>query len=168
MRRKFAAQVKKKYLLHFNCVNYVRAYFGGFAPCGLSTLLDFGARGSKSTTGQKVSWLKSKIDFDRILQKPFDFRWNRRVFSVFVHFSAWVRYGSTCSDPYLTQTSKISGSAVFSSGTPCVYCKSTANLFSDGLGDELPHPISGLLAHLPGDVGVGVQREPRAVMAQDA
>lgn len=67
MRRKFAAQVKKKYLLHFNCVNYVRAYFGGFAPCGLSTLLDFGARGSKSTTGQKVSWLKSKIDFDRIL-----------------------------------------------------------------------------------------------------
>ena len=24
MRRKFAAQVKKKYLLHFNCVNYKR------------------------------------------------------------------------------------------------------------------------------------------------
>ncbi len=80
MRRKFAAQVKKKYLLHFNCVNYVRAYFGGFAPCGLSTLLDFGARGSKSTTGQKVSWLKSKIDFDRILHKKSSYSFGMRGF----------------------------------------------------------------------------------------
>lgn len=38
----------------------------------------------------------------------------------FVHFSVWVRYGSTYSDPYLTHTSEISGSAGFFSGAPCV------------------------------------------------
>ena len=36
------------------------------------------------------------------------------------------------------------------------------------LGHEAAHPLSGLLLHFPGDVGVGVQREARAVVAQDA
>ena len=39
---------------------------------------------------------------------------------------------------------------------------------SDSLCDELPHPVGGILSHLLGNVGVGVQGEPRAVVAQDA
>ncbi len=33
---------------------------------------------------------------------------------------------------------------------------------------EAPHLLGGILLHFVGDVGVGVQREPRAVVAQDA
>ena len=36
------------------------------------------------------------------------------------------------------------------------------------LGDKAAHPLGSLLLHLPGDVGVGVQGETRAVVSQDA
>ena len=36
------------------------------------------------------------------------------------------------------------------------------------LGYEAAHPLCGLPLHLPGDVGVGVQCEASAVVAQDA
>ena len=36
------------------------------------------------------------------------------------------------------------------------------------LGDKAAHPLGGFFLHLPGDVGVGVQRETRAVVPQDA
>ena len=35
-------------------------------------------------------------------------------------------------------------------------------------GDEAAHPLGGVLLHLSRDVGVGVQGEARAVVAQDA
>ena len=41
-------------------------------------------------------------------------------------------------------------------------------LFLDRLGHEGAHPLGGILLHLVGDVGVGVQGEARAVVAQDA
>ena len=40
--------------------------------------------------------------------------------------------------------------------------------FLHRLGDEAAHPLGGVLLHLPGHVGVGVQGEPRTVVAQDA
>ena len=40
--------------------------------------------------------------------------------------------------------------------------------FLEGLGNESSHPVGCLLLHLPCDVGIGVQREARAVMAQNA
>ena len=36
------------------------------------------------------------------------------------------------------------------------------------LGHEAAHPLGGILLHLSGDVGVGIQREARAVVVQDA
>ena len=36
------------------------------------------------------------------------------------------------------------------------------------LGDEAAHPLGGVLLHLLCSVGVSVQREARAVVAQDA
>ena len=36
------------------------------------------------------------------------------------------------------------------------------------LGHKTAHPLGCVLLHLPGDVGVGVQREARAVVPQDA
>lgn len=38
----------------------------------------------------------------------------------------------------------------------------------DCLRHEGAHPLGGVFLHLVGDVGVGVQREARAVMAQNA
>ena len=35
------------------------------------------------------------------------------------------------------------------------------------LGDEVAHPLGRVLLHLPGDVGVGIQRETCAVVPQD-
>lgn len=67
----------------------------------------------------------------------------------------------------MTHTSKISGSAgFFFRRSLCLlqlYCYS----FSDGLGNEAAHPVGGFSPHIPGDVGVGVQGEARAVVAQD-
>ena len=40
--------------------------------------------------------------------------------------------------------------------------------FLHRLGHEAAHPLGGILLHLPGDMGVGVQREARTVVAQDA
>ena len=40
--------------------------------------------------------------------------------------------------------------------------------FLHRLSHEAAHPLGGILLHLPGDVGVGVQSETRAVVAQDA
>ena len=75
----------------------------------------------------------------------------------------WVRYGSTRSDPYLTQTGKISGSAGFLAWRSLIYFQ----IFLEVLGDEAAHPVRGLFPHVPGDVGVGVQGEACTVVAQD-
>lgn len=41
-------------------------------------------------------------------------------------------------------------------------------LFLDGLGHEGAHPLGGVLLHFICHMGIGVKREARAVVAQDA
>ena len=41
-------------------------------------------------------------------------------------------------------------------------------IFLDCLGHEAAHSLGGILLHFSGHVGIGVQREARAVVAQDA
>ena len=71
-------------------------------------------------------------------------------------------------DPYLTHTSKIPGSAGLLAWRSLFLSQSYCRSFSDGLGDEPSHPVGGFSPHIPSDVGVGVQSEARAVVAQDA
>ena len=39
--------------------------------------------------------------------------------------------------------------------------------YSNDLLQEIPHPVGGVLLHLGGDMGIGVQGESGAVVAQD-
>lgn len=70
MRRKFAAQVEKKYLLLFNCVNYTRAYLGVSLPAVSPPFWILVLGVAKAPLDRRSIGLNQKIDFDHLLQRP--------------------------------------------------------------------------------------------------
>ena len=98
-----------------------------------------------------------------VSQKSPDFQRNQEIFLQFHHFLLVLIFGVFI----LTQTRPIpenfAGVPASWLGTPAFFV-----WILHRLSDEAAHPLGGVLLHLPGDVGVGVQGEPCAVVAQDA
>ena len=67
-------------------------------------------------------------------------------------------------DPNKTHTRNFCGST----GLVCSVLPHSFAWILYRLGHEAAHPLGGVFLHLVCDMGVGVQREPRAVVAQDA
>ncbi len=53
-------------------------------------------------------------------------------------------------------------------GSLARYSPRSFSVFLHRLDHEAPHLLGGILLHITGHMGVGVQREARAVVAQDA
>ena len=75
-----------------------------------------------------------------------------------------LNFARFCFDPNKTHTRKFRGST----GLLARRSRVLFLHFLDCLGHETSHSLCGILLHLPGHVGVGVQREARAVVTQDA
>ena len=97
-------------------------------------------------------------------QKSPDFTGNQEIFLVICSniFAGILRpFPLTQTRPIRENFEKVPGAG---SGTSSFFFWILLRL----LGDEATHPLGGVPLHLPGDVGVGVQREACAVVAQDA